>query len=174
MGEARRRLKAARGAVAEIAGLEVPAGKVPVLWDRRAAATPLGQLPYFIEFLHISGLWQRWVDECPLEYTSPNAPGKQDVLGTWLLSILSGHRRRAHVTALRNDGVNPGMLGMQRVLSEDALRRGLKHPAEREAATAAWMERHLRESAWGLLSAGDWILDVDATVKPLYGHQDQK
>lgn len=172
MGEARRKRELARRTVAEVCGLDLPAGKVRVIWDQRAAATPLGQLPYFIEFLHTSGLWQRWLEDCPLRYTSPNAPDKADVLGTWLLSVLSGHRRYAHVTALRNDGVNPGMLGMQRVVSEDALRRALSHLAERDVAATDWMQRHLRDSAWGLLSAGEWILDVDATVKPLYGHQE--
>jgi len=42
-----------------------------------------------------------------------------------MLSILSGHRRYAHVTAIRFDGVNPGLLGMNKVISEDALRRAL-------------------------------------------------
>jgi hypothetical protein len=172
MGEARSKREMARRATAEVGGLELPTGKVRVLWDQRAAATPLGQMPYFIEFLHLSGLWQRWVDDCPLRYTSPNAPGKADVLGTWLLSILSGHNRYAHVTALRNDGVNPGLLGMQRILSEDALRRALSHLTEREPTATAWIQQHLRDSAWSLLAADEWILDVDATVKPLYGHQE--
>lgn len=172
MGEARRKQEMARRAVAEVCGLDLPAGKARVIWDQRAAATPLGQLPYFIEFLHTSGLWQRWMDDCPLGYTSPNAPGKAEVLGTWLLSVLSGHNRYAHITALRNDGVNPAMLGMQRVLSEDALRRALSHLAERDVLATDWMARHLRDSAWGLLAANEWILDVDATIKPLYGHQE--
>ena len=172
MGEAQRKVELARRELAQTCGLELPAGRVRVLWDERAAATPLGQLPYFIEFLHTSGLWQRWLADCPLRYTSPNAPGKEEVLGTWLLSVLSGHNRYAHVTALRNDGVNPGVLGMERVLSEDALRRALSHLADQGSVTSDWMARHLRDSAFGLLSAGEWILDVDATVKPLYGHQE--
>ncbi len=172
MGEARRKQELARREVADACGLELPAGKVRVIWDQRAAATPLGQMPYFIEFLHLSGVWQRWLGDCPLSYTSPNAPSKADVLGTWLLSILAGHNRYSHVTALRNDGVNPGLLGMSRILSEDALRRALKNLGEREATATAWMASHIRNSSWGLLSADEWILDVDATVKPLYGHQE--
>ncbi|MBK3836093.1 hypothetical protein [Paraburkholderia aspalathi] len=42
---------------------------------------------------------------CPLEYRSPNSPGKRDVLGTLVLAALAGHRRYAHVTALRGDAV---------------------------------------------------------------------
>ena len=57
--------------------------------------------------------------------SSPNAPAKRDVLGTAVLSILAGHWRYAHITALRGDTVDPPLLGMTRVVSEDAVRRGL-------------------------------------------------
>ena len=65
----------------------------------------------FIEFLNLTGLWSRWLESCPLAYSSPNAPGKAEVLGTWMLSILAGHRRYSHVTTIRYGGVNPGLLG---------------------------------------------------------------
>ena len=42
-----------------------------------------------------------------------------------LLSVLAGHQRYAHITALRCDPVNPPLLGMRKVVSEDAVRRGL-------------------------------------------------
>ncbi|MGH8540916.1 MAG: hypothetical protein ACRETW_10480, partial [Stenotrophobium sp.] len=80
MGEAKRKRELAAREVAQACGLDLPAGKVRVLWDQRAAVTPLGQMPYFIEFLHLSGLWSRWVADCPLHYTSPNAPGNAEVL----------------------------------------------------------------------------------------------
>ena len=48
----------------------------------------MGQLAYFIEFLTLTGLWSRWLENSPLVYTSPNAPTKADVLGTWMLSVL--------------------------------------------------------------------------------------
>jgi len=103
----------------------------------------MGQLAYFIEFLTLTGLWSGWQDRCPLSYTSPNAPTKADVLGTWMLSILSGHRRFAHVTTIRCDGVNPGLLGMNKVISEDALRRVLLAIPEDEGVS--WLDGHLRE-----------------------------
>jgi hypothetical protein len=129
----------------------------------------MGQLAYFIEFLNLTGLWSRWQENCPLSYTSPNAPGMADVLGTWLLSVLAGHRRYAHVTAMRCDGVNPALLGMNKVISEDALRRALL--AIPQAEGVEWLDTHLRESTEALLDA-PWILDVDTTIKPLYGRQD--
>jgi len=144
-------------------------GKVHVEWDPAGAVTPLGQLPFFIEFLKVSGLFERFVEECPLQYSSPNAPAKRDVLGTLLLSILSGHHRYAHITGIRMDGVNPGLLGMKKVLSEDSARRGLKKMDEAEGI--AWLEEQLRYLYTPTLLTG-WILDIDTTVKPLYGHQE--
>jgi hypothetical protein len=38
-----------------------------------------------------------------------------------------------------------------------------------EEAGATWLRRHL-DRAVGPLLAEPWILDVDTTVKPLYGH----
>src|SRR5205085_7028399 len=96
-----------------------------VEWDATAPVTPFGQLPFFIEYLKQGGLFDGWVADCPLSLSSPNAPRKRDLLGTVLLSVLAGHRRYAHITALRCDRVNPPLLGMRKVLSEDAVRRNL-------------------------------------------------
>lgn len=144
------------------------AGRVHVEWDPAAAVTPLGQLPFFAEFLKQSGLFDAWVADSPLCFTSPNAPKKRDVLGTALLGVLAGCWRYAHLTALRGDGVNPPLLGMTKVVSEDAVRRGLK--TIRGPGGDEWMRRHLVHCVRPLLGE-PWILDVDTTVKPLYGHQ---
>ena len=131
--------------------------------------TPLGQLPFFIDFLKASGLFNALVADCPLRYLSPNAPSKRDVLGTAMLSMLAGHRRYAHIAALRCDAVLPELLGMKRIVSEDAVRRGFK--AIDEAEGAAWLRGHLGFCVEPLI-AEPWILDVDTTIKPLYGHQE--
>ena len=104
---------------------ETFAGRVHVEWDSSGHVTPLGQLPFFIEYLKQAGLFAGWVAGCPLTFSSPNAPSKRDLLGTVLLSVLSGHYRYAHITTLRCDTVNPRLLGMKKVMSEDAVRRGL-------------------------------------------------
>ncbi len=144
-------------------------GVVHVEWDPQEPVTPLGQLPFFIEFLKLSGLFEKWVDECPLEFTSNNAPSKRDVLGTLLLSILSGHKRYAHATTIRADQVNPQLLGMKKVVSEDSLRRALLALKEEESVT--WLQNQLNYCYEQLLNE-PWILDVDVTVKPLYGKQE--
>ncbi|GJL73757.1 MAG: hypothetical protein NMNS01_29560 [Nitrosomonas sp.] len=70
--------------------LSTPGGRFHVRWDEGESATAMGQLAFFAEFLEATGLFARWVEGCPLTYTSPNAPAVTDLLGTWLLSILDG------------------------------------------------------------------------------------
>ena len=119
------------GLVDQGKALDTLGGKIFVRWDADAAVTAFGPVTYFIEFLKVNGLWQKWVTECPLNYRSGNAPPKQDILGTILLSVLAGHKRYAHVTTIRSDSVLPELLGLERVRSEDAIRRAfLKGEAE--------------------------------------------
>jgi hypothetical protein len=171
---------------AEALRVATPGGRFHVRWDEGGSATALGQLVFFAEFLDVSGLFARWVDGCPMAYTSPNAPAVVNVLGTWLLSILDGQRRYAHVTGLRGDEVAPQILGMSKIVSDESLRRALAHLAptqpkrcgeEERAARAAqlatstaWMDTALSESTQEALRTA-WILDIDTTIKLLYGHQ---
>jgi hypothetical protein len=147
-----------------VGSVDTFAGKVHVKWAPEAAVSSFGLLPYFIEFLKTSGRFDEWVEDCPLHYSSGNAPKKRDVLGTLVLSVLAGHWRYAHINAIRADGINPGLLGMTKVASEDSVRRGLK--AIDEAASGEWLKKHLKASYEPLLEEL-WILDVDTTVKPL-------
>ena len=164
MGEAKKRaIMAVKPMV-----VDTPGGRIHVHWDTEASATPNGQLAFFAEFLHTAGLYEAWVQDCPLIYTSPNAPTKYDVLGTLLLSILAGHKRYAHITALRSDGVSPEVLKMRKIISEDAMRRGL---ARMDApASEAWLKPHLMRSVSAALNT-PWILDIDTTIKTLFGSQ---
>lgn len=173
--------------IAEELRLLTPGGRFQVRWDENGSATALGQLTFFAEFLEVTGVFARWKEGCPMSYTSPNAPTVVDVLGTWLLSILDGQRRYAHVAGLRGDEVAPQILGMNKIVSDESLRRALAHlapnqpkqcsEAERAARAAqlakstAWMDAALEESTREALST-DWILDVDTTIKLLFGHQD--
>jgi len=149
--------------------LDTYAGRVDIEWDPQAPVTPLGQMAFFIDYLKSAGLFDNWVAGCPLHYTSPNAPSRRDVLGTVLLSVLSGHRRYAHITALRADTINPPLLGMDRVLSEDAIRRAFEKIEMPAGIT--WLQEQFDYTLRPLL-AEPWVLDVDTTVKPLHGEQE--
>src|SRR3979411_1623856 len=154
---------------AETAVADTFAGRVHVEWDDAARVTPLGQLPFFIEHMKQGGLFDGWVSGCPLYFSSPNAPSKRDVLGTVLLSVLAGHWRYAHMTTLRCDPVNPPLLGMRPVGSGDGGRRVFDKIEE--DAGLSWLQEHLDYCTRPLLGE-PWVLDVDTTVKPLYGHQE--
>ncbi len=138
-----------------VLSLDTFAGKIQFRWAPDAGVGSLGQMPFFIEFLKTSGRFDDWVKDCPLQYTSPNAPQKRDVLGTILLSVLAGHWRYAHISALRGDGVNPELLGMSKVASEDSVRRALS--ALKEEPSQEWLKKHLKAS-YELLLEEPWAL----------------
>lgn len=140
-----------------------------VEWDPLAPVPPLGQLVFFFQFLAASGLYSKWIASCPLRYASPNAPAVGDVLGTSVLAILSGACRYAHVSALRGDRVNPQGLGMEKVVSEDSLRRAFQD--EDAAALAQWQTEGLLATYAPALER-PWIADLDVTIKPIYGRQE--
>jgi hypothetical protein len=140
------------------------AGRIQVKWSPEATVSSLGLMPFFSEFLKTSGRFDQWVEDCPLRYRSATAPEKRNVLGTIPLSVLSGHWRYAHINAIRGGGVNPELLGMTAVASEDSVRRGLK--AMDEAESGEWLKRHLKAS-YEPLPREPWVLDVDTTVKQL-------
>jgi hypothetical protein len=159
----------AKNVLTETVEVDTFAGKLHVEWDVNASVTPMGQLPFFIQFLKIGGRFDPWVEDCPLTYQSNNAPEKVDVLGSLFLSILSGHKRYAHITNLLSDQVNSKLLGMNKVVSDDSARRAL-HKIN-EACGISWLQKHLLSCYEPLLKT-PWILDADVTVKPLYGHQE--
>jgi hypothetical protein len=168
MGEAKRRQLAAQNQAMEAMAVDTPGGRIHVQWDHAASATPNAQLTFFAEFLATTGVYDGWVNTCPLRYTSPNAPSKRDVLGTWLLAILAGHKRYAHITGLRGDAVSAQILGMNKIISEDALRRALARMDAQQSA--AWLAPQLLKSVQAALST-PWVLDIDTTIKPLFGKQ---
>ena len=77
MGEAKKRAKHAIVKRMEPMIVDTPGGRIHVQWDSDSSATPNGQLTFFAEFLHTSGIYDAWVQDCPLHYTSPNAPTKR-------------------------------------------------------------------------------------------------
>ena len=103
-----------------------------------------------------------------------------------MLSILDDHNRYAHVGVLRGDGVATSLLGMNKIIGDDSLRRALsaiapapdnQHTDDERAVQLAqveratkWMQSKLMHSVAEALKT-EWVLDCDTTIKPLYGHQ---
>lgn len=149
-------------------------GTVHIEWDDDAPVTPFGQFVFFAQFLKVSNLFDDWVNTCPAWTKMSLSPAAEhqatrNLLGTYLLTILAGHKRYAHVTAIRHDKVNPPLLGMTKVYSEDTIRRAFRSINEKDSD--AWLTQNLT-SCYKPLLKEEWILDVDTTVKSLYGHQE--
>ncbi len=140
-----------------------------VEWDAEAKVTPMGSLVFFAQYLQTGGLIDRLCEGAPLEYSSNNAPKDRDVLGTIVLSVINGQTRYAHINALRGDRVGAEVLGVSKVVSEDSVRRGLKRGTWKK--WDKWLTTQERAVYEPLLTE-DYVLDIDNTVKPLYGHQE--
>lgn len=147
------------------------AGRCHVSFDDDLAVSPSGALVGFVQFLKTSGLFDRLCANAPLAYASPNAPAVRDVLGTLVLGILGGATRFAHLSSLRHDALATELFGMSRVMSEDSVRRALK--GMEIAPAHAWVRGELAECVRHAVSAAPWVLDVDVTVKPVYGRRQE-
>jgi hypothetical protein len=120
--------------------VDTMSGHVHVRWDETAQATPHGQIVFFAEILATAGVFDRWVQGCPLHYSSPNASQPRDVLGTLMLGILAGGKRYVHIVSVRGDAVAAKALGLRGMVSEDSgsvehWRRCQFRPASRGCAT---------------------------------------
>jgi hypothetical protein len=156
------------GSELEAFSVETPGGRIHIRWEHEASASPNAQLAFFAEFLGTTGVYESWVEKCPLSYNSGILTHKRDVLGTWFLSILAGHHRYSHITGLRGDGVSPQLLGMSKIVSEDTLRRALARMSAEESQN--WLRPQLLCSVQAALNT-PWILDIDTTIKTLFGKQ---
>ena len=104
----------------------------------------------------------------PLYYEGNRGSAVVDVLGTATLSILCGHWRYAHINSVRGDRLNPPLLNMRGTVSEDVVRRAMGRIEE--TAGMEWLSGELRACVEPVLSHR-WILDIDVTIKPIYGRQ---
>ena len=86
-------------------------------WDEDAPVTLHGYLPFFSEYLRAGGLFQHLVESCPIRFRSNNAPEVADVVGTLVISLLSGHTRYNHAQSLYGDTVS----AMTKVLNTNGL-----------------------------------------------------
>ena len=148
--------------------VDTPGGRFYAEWDAQAPVTREGQLMFFFQFLEAGDRWRPFLADCPLAYDGNRGSGKLNVMGTLLLSVLCGHWRYAHINSVRGDTVNAALLGMDKIVSEDVVRAALKRMDE--AQSLRWAQRHILSSISPALML-PWILDVDTTVKCLYGHQ---
>lgn len=104
--------------------------------------------------------------------TSPNQIPVVDLAMGFMVAVLSGPRRFAHVERLRADEVVRGILGVKRMPSAMPLTRyfgGLLRAAQVEHLSAVLWQFSARQHRAPALGA---VLDLDSTVFERYGHQE--
>ena len=120
-------------------------------------------------FLATGGVFDHLVELCPLRLSSNNAPTNRETLGTIIVGMINGSNRYRHFDTLSGDQVTAEVFGLKRLMSCDSVRRNLKSIPEKEGLEWIWNENlHLVAP----LLDQDYILDLDPTVKPIYGHQE--
>lgn len=149
--------------------VDTPGGRFRAQFTPDLPVSSLGALVFFAQYLATTGGFDSLIADTPLGYGSNRAHSPRDVLGTLLLGILSGHYRYAHLAALRGDDIAPQLLGLKMIVSEDCVRRALKRIGPNEGRD--WLCGHLDQTCHPFLDA-KWILDIDVTIKPIYGRQE--
>ena len=151
--------------------VDVPAfgGRLEVDWSPGERVTSVGGLVYFATFLKETGLFGRLCEDFPISYKSNNSSSKRDIVGTAVLAILLGKTRYVHIEAIRHDEAARELLGLGEIVSDATVRRAFSRANEKKLD--AWLSRHERE-VYETLLVHRYVIDIDNTVKPIYGHQE--
>ena len=151
--------------------VDVPAfgGRLEVDWSPGERVTSVGGLVYFATFLKETGLFDRLCEDFPICYRSNNSSSKRDIVGTAVLAILLGKTRYVHIEAIRHDEAARELLGLGEIVSDATVRRAFRRANEKKLD--AWLSRHERE-VYETLLVHRYVIDIDNTVKPIYGHQE--
>ena len=121
--------------------LDTPGGRFHAEWDAQAPVTREAQLIFFFQFIQTGGRWEEFLRQCPLHYTGNRGSGAHNIMGTVVLRVLAGHWRYAHINAIRGDKINPGLLGMNGIASEDAVRLAMGRIDE--TTSLNWLSTHI-------------------------------
>ena len=90
--------------------LDTFAGQIQFRWAPDAGVSSLGQMPFFIEFLKTSGLFEDWVTDCPLGVLDSTQCAIQGLSLSCIISSTSARCRkkcRFAVTVCGSDHFDP-------------------------------------------------------------------
>ena len=93
-----------------------------ILRETQRAVTPFGGIAVFISFLEKIGLVEAVRQHIPIRLRSPNHLDPTFPFTAFLVSVLVGARRFAHVSLLRGDRALYALLGMARFPNDDTIR----------------------------------------------------
>ncbi len=144
-------------------------GLSKAVWDNETPISSNAHSVVISQMLKTSGIFKRLVESCPLVLTSPNAPSISALIGTAVLGIINGACRYRHFDHVKGDEISADVFGIKRLMSCDSMRRNFKKIPEKDGLE--WIWNQTLKILEPLLSQ-PYILDMDPTVKPLYGHQE--
>ena len=146
-------------------------GKIK-LCDTLRAVTPFGGLSVLIEFFARIGLVEQLQSREFYQPESPNHYQPGQILVSFMLGVIVGARRFAHLNQLRADRALQGMLGLKRLPSDDTILNYFRRFSQAE------IERFWRPLWRWLIARLPWqpsgySLDLDSTIFSRHGSQQQ-
>ena len=144
-------------------------GDYALKWDDETQMGVNAHAALLSQFAKAGGFLDRLVETCPMRLASNNAPEVRDLIATVMVSMVNGATRFRHFDRLRGDAASAELFGVGRFMSCDSVRRNFASIPAEEALPWVWREnlRLLQD-----VVAEDYVLDLDPTVKPLYGRQE--
>lgn len=149
--------------------IETLGGGYALKWDDETQMSVNAHAALLSQFAKAGGFLDRLVETCPTRLTSNNAPEVRDLIATVMVSMVNGATRFRHFDRLRGDAASAELFGVRRFMSCDSVRRNFASIPAEEALPWVWREnlRLLQD-----VVAEDYVLDLDPTVKPVYGRQE--
>ena len=146
-------------------------GERLILRETRRSVTPFGGIAVFISFLGKIGFVEAVRQHMPVRLQSPNHIDPTSTFTAFLVSVLVGARRFAHVSLLRGDRALHTLLGMTRFPTDDTVRNlfrrfGMGQVQRLFEPLAEWQIQRLPPREEG------YTLDLDSTVFERYGKQE--
>ena len=146
-------------------------GKIK-LCDTLRAVTPFGGLSVLIEFFGRIGLVEQLQSREFYQPESPNHYQPGQVLVGFMLGVIAGARRFAHLNQLRADRALQAMLGLKRFPCDDTILNYFRRFSQAE------IERFWRPLWRWLIARLPWrpsgySLDLDSTIFSRHGSQQQ-
>ena len=135
------------------------------------AITPFGGVAVFVAYLRKIDLTGKVREHMPVQWRSPNHIDPTATFTAFLIAVLVGAKRFAHVNWLRGDRALQALLGMSRFPCDDTIRNlfrqfSMGHVQRLFEPLIEWQMQRVPVRAEG------YSLDLDSTIFERYGRQE--
>ena len=146
-------------------------GERLILRETTRAVTPFGGVAVFVSYLDKIDLVGKIRQCMPVRWRSPNHIDPTHTLTAFLIAVLTGAKRFAHVEWMRADRALRAILGIERFPTDDTVRNlfrafGMGEVQRLFAPLWQWQMERLPRRPDG------YTLDLDSTVFERYGRQE--